>query len=302
MDLLTTRDDPEEDGRPSLRLSLLGHAALTGTLFLIASLGFAINMQITREAINRWDLCVHSSGPNSLPSSVEDGNLEWKQEQQALNQALNSLSVASQAQRSRLLEQHHEIRGVMNSHCLMSHSFDIQFSAFTFVGTGSAILVTICLASVAPDGLKTKNKSLLNAMMTSSLILGICVVYPQTFAQRGNATAAKNVYLQASNLLRMVNSALANQQIASDPKNPNAFTALTTSQAVATLIRMNDEALIQLTATRVAINNDFASRTFSQVSPSGPSGGAGAATPAAPEPGTGAVPASPAPATGATTP
>lgn len=302
MDLLTTRDDPDEGGRPSLRLSLLGHAALTSTLFLVAGLTFAINMQITREAINRWDLCVHSSGPNSLPSSVDDSNLEWEQEQQALQQALNSLSVASQAQRSRLLEQHHEIRGVMNSHCLMSHAFDIQFSAFTFVGTAAAILVTICLASVAPDGLKTNNKSLLNAMMTSSLILGLCVVYPQTFAQSSNAAAAKNVYLQASNLLRMLNSALANQQIASDPKNPNAFTALASSQAVATLIRMNDEALIQLTATRVAINNDFASRTFSQVSPSGPSAGASAVTPAAPAPGTGTGPASPATTTVTPTP
>lgn len=289
--LLTTEEDPEENGRPTLRLSFFGHAVLTGTLFLTAGVTFAINMQITREAIHRWDLCVHSSGPNSLPSSIEDGNLDWKQEQQALNQALNSLSAASQPQRARLLEQHHEIRGVMNSHCLMSHSFEIQFSAFTFVGTAAAILLTICLASVAPDGLKTKNRSLLNAMMTSSLILGICVIYPQTFAQSSNAATAKNVYVQASNLLRMVNSALANQQIASDPKNPSAFTALTSSQAVATLIRMNDEALIQLTATRVAINNDFASRTFSQVDPSGPSGSGSAATPAAPAPATGATPA-----------
>lgn len=250
---------------------------LTGALFLGSGVAFFINMQITRNVIHRWDLCVHASGPNSLPSSPEDGNEDWKQSQQALSEALNSLKAASLAQRERLLEQHHEIRGVMNSHCLMSHNFEIQFTAFTFVGTAAAILVTICLASVAPDGLKTKNRALLNVMMTSSMILGICVIYPQTFSQSANANQAKSVYVQASNLLRLVNSALANQQIASDPKNPSVFTALNSSEAVATLIRMNDQALIQLTVTRVAINNDFASRTFSQVAPSGPSNGSAAA-------------------------
>ena len=282
--MLTTRDDPTGGDRPSLRLSLFGHTVLTSAMFLSAGVTFYVNMEVTRNVIHRWDLCIHSSGPNSLPSSTEDGAEDWKQSQQALTQALNNLNSASPSQRARLLEQHHEIRGVMNSHCLMSHNFEIQFTSFTFVGTAAAILVTICLASVAPDGLKTKNRTLLNVMMTSSLILGICVIYPQTFSQSSNATQAKSVYVQASNLLRMVNSALANQQIASDPKNPSDFTALNSPQAVATLIRMNDEALIQLTVSRVAINNDFASRTFSQVAPGGTSTSGSEAAPAAAAP------------------
>ena len=262
-------------------------------MFLSAGVTFYVNMEVTRNVIHRWDLCIHSSGPNSLPSSTEDGAQDWKQSQQALTQALNNLNSASPSQRARLLEQHHEIRGVMNSHCLMSHNFEIQFTSFTFVGTAAAILVTICLASVAPDGLKTKNRTLLNVMMTSSLILGICVIYPQTFSQSSNAIQAKSVYVQASNLLRMVNSALANQQIASDPKNPSDFTALNSPQAVATLIRMNDEALIQLTVSRVAINNDFASRTFSQVAPGGTSTSGSEAAPAAAAPGAAAPSAAP---------
>lgn len=283
--MLTIREDPGHGNLPRLQLSALGHAVLTGALFLSAGVTFVVNMEFTRNIVNRWDLCIHSSGPNSLPSTAEAADEDWKQSQQTLTQSLNSLTVATQAQRSRLLEQHHEIRGVMNSHCLISHNFEIQFTSFTFVGTAAAILVTICLASVAPDGLKTKNRVLLNVMMSSSIILSICVIYPQTFSQNNNQSQAKSIYVQAANMMRVLNSTLANKEVATNPQNPKVFMPLNSTEAVATFIRMNDNALIQLTSARVSINNDFANRTFNQLNPGDSStDSSGTSSPAAPAP------------------
>ncbi|MFM8525231.1 MAG: hypothetical protein ACKOCM_06385 [Cyanobacteriota bacterium] len=265
IDLLTVREDPDHRESPGRRLSSCGHAVLTGSLFLSASVAFLANMEYTRSIVHRWDLCIHTSAPNAAPTSTEVSYPNWQESQKILQQTINSLTVATPAQRSRLLEQHHEVQAVMNSYCLISHNFEIQFTSFTFVGTAAAILLTICLASVAPEGLKTEKRGLLNTIMSSSIILAVCVVYPQTFAQRNNQDQAKLIYSQAADQMRIINSTLANNQITTNPQSPNDFLPLDSKEAVATFIRMNDNALVQLTSARVSINNDFANRTFNRL-------------------------------------
>lgn len=282
--LLTVRESQAEEA-PQASLSPLGHAVLTGSIFAVAAICFAANMALTEQKMHRWDLCIHSEGAMTRPSTPSSGNSAWNESNNAINQAIANLKIATQSQRDRLLEQRHEILGIMNSYCMISHNFQIQFTSFTFVGTAAAILVSISLASVAPDGLKAKNRTLLNVLMTASIILAICVIYPQTFDMTANQEQAHATYINAANLMRSFNSTLANQQMATSSQNPAASTPLNSPEQVATYIRSTDNSLVQLTSAKISFNNDFANRTFSQID--GPGGGvpasnAGSGNPSAP--------------------
>jgi hypothetical protein len=267
---LTVSGDPSQQAPSPVRLSALGHTLLTGSIFLCSCLAFAIAMTTMERTVHRWDLCNHAEGSLLLRASPSTRTRLWRDAEKAANDAIAKLSVASPAQRARLLEQRHEIVGLMDSYCLISHDFQIQFTAFTMVGTAAAILVTISLASVAPDGLKTSNRTLLNVLMTSSIILAICVVYPQSFSQKNNQDVARITYLQAAGLMRTFSSSIANLEIPKDGNNSTVFTPMKSPDQIALFIRMVDASLEQLNSSRLSFNNNFASSTFNQLSaPSG---------------------------------
>lgn len=295
--LLLVREDPDPEGAGKTRLNILGHTLLTGALFLTAGVGFLVSLGITQASINRWDHCPQYEQKNGAGSAVDAGARRDAERSAQAKEMINNLTVATRAQRQRLLQQRQEMEATRESFCLISHNFEIQFTAFTSVGTAAAILVTIALTTVAPDGLKTQNRTLLNVLMSSGIILAISVIYPQTFSQIANQTEAESAYQQTTNLLYAFTSALANKQISTNEQNPHAYTPINTSADVATLIRMNDAALAQLTSAKLSFNNQFATKTLQRVNSQSGSTGATptAATPAAPK--AGANPqAAPAPA------
>ena len=290
--LLFDRGEVASPSMGGLRVSMLGHTLLTGGIVLMAAAGFAISQALTRASVHQWDLCNHSRHGGATEALNNPDAVVWLRLQQAQQATISALPVATVAQRQRLLEQRQEILETMNSYCLISHNFQIQFTAFTSVGTAAAILVTISLITVAPDGLKTRNRTLLNVLMTSGIVLAICVIYPQTFSHIANEARAVSVYQQASNLLRSFNSTLANEQISSSEQDPRATSPLKSPEAIATFIRANDIALGKLTAARLSFNNRFATETLNQLniqpgaaaSPAAASSDAPALLPSAPAP------------------
>lgn len=263
--MLLVPDEPAPRSTGGKRLSLLGHTLLTGGLVLMAAVGYSISHSVTKASVHQWDLCNHNERQSTQALSVGSGPVEWARIDQAQKKTILDLKVATPAQRQRLLEQRQEILETMNSYCLISHNFQIQFIALTSVGTAAAIFVTISLITVAPDGLKTNQRTLLNILMSSSIILAICVIYPQTFSQISNESRAVSVYQKAANMMRSFNSTLANQQISTNARNPLASAPLNSHNEVANFIRLNDDALDQLTSARLSFNNKFASDTFNQL-------------------------------------
>lgn len=275
---LTVRGNPDQPATNQWRLSAFGHTALTSSIFLAGILGFMASSALTQKTMHRWDLCGHTEDILQTQSHSHSRFQDMTSSDGEAQAAIARLSAATPSQRSRLLEQRQEIIDIMGSYCLISHNFQIQFTAFTVIGTAAGILVTISLASVAPDGLRSKNRTLLNVLMSAGIVLAICVIYPQAFSQSSNLAEAKSIYMQAANLHRSFSSAIANQQASTNNQNPPLFSPLNSSDNVAIFIRSNDNALDQLTASRLSMNNDFANRTLNQLTPAS-SGGAAANSP-----------------------
>lgn len=278
VDQLTIREHPDQPDPSRLRLSALGHAVLTGSIFLAGVLGFMASTAFTQNTMHRWDLCGHSEDTLQTQLSIHSRAKDMVAADKGGKSAIANLNAATPSQRSRLLEQRKEIIDIMGSYCMISHNFQIQFTAFTVVGTAAAILVTISLASVAPDGLKSRNRTLLNVLMSASIVLAICVIYPQAFSQKDNLIEAQSIYMRAATLLRAFSSTIANQQASYGLQKPAQVSPLNSSTNVAIFIRSIDNALDQLTVSRLSLNNDFANRTLNQLNL--PAGG-GSGSPAA---------------------
>jgi hypothetical protein len=254
---------------PRLDLTWLGHAFISGSVFLLA-IAYYITILGTVDILkNKWHICDSSPDRKSPTSAMAVAPVP------VTNQA--DQSIPSQADKNRLEEQRKRLQEQVKlltakaeSSCDIAKYYFSNRMALLSVSSAAGIVFLVCLGITSRDGWEKTNNAIINAGAAAGLTLFTLTTYGQLYGQGKNYEDYRQKYVTALDAQNIIQSAIANGSIllvtdAGGGVNPPAEVSLNTVDGMARLIRYVDDKLALVNRPEFNIDSSFADATSAKV-------------------------------------
>ncbi|MFM7515026.1 MAG: hypothetical protein ACKO3F_17045 [Cyanobium sp.] len=251
---------------PPRRLTPWGQGLLAAALLTVGLTVFFGAWEISRRMTSRGEICLKLPfAPLSHAPQSESRENQLLRQYKTGKTLIQELPAASRAQRLRLNEQLESLVRDLDSLCHLKIYYYSEAAALLSVATGSATVVLISVALLAPRGLQTINRGLGTVLVTAGAILGVSVNFLQLGQQQQNGARAQQIYRGQYALLQRFSSSLANQRIEQGISSANDSPLLTSSLAVAELITSMETQRLAMPDPRMDLNSSLAEQTWSHL-------------------------------------
>lgn len=224
------------DGR-SVNPTIVGHGVLSASLIAAGAVLYLVTAGLTAMLAERWKVCpsggIPFSPPQLMAAPAEPASLQLPAELSRILDQINRFpSPIPAAQKARLAGQVRQIWLIQVRSCEVGLFYFANRNAALTVSTAAGILAIGSLAFVSRDGWKGASNVIINIGITSGLLLFSTWTFSQLYAQSKNYENQVAKFAQASRLLNLVASAVANAK-ALRPASAEAVAAETAGRTVA---------------------------------------------------------------------